>query len=120
LPTAIDDPGSRGGPRPGFHVVVEGILRADHYGTMLVTLIADQASQAFAYYLDVPLEETLRRHQHKTGALKYGEPEMRQWYREWDLLPGGIERVVTSESSLDDTVRTIMAGPGLDGGILMR
>ncbi len=106
--------------RSGFHVVVEGILRADHYGTMLTVLIADHASRAFAYYLDIPFEETLRRHQHKTEALKYGKPEMRQWYRERDLLSGGIQRVITSESSLEDTVATIMADTGLDGGILTR
>ena len=106
--------------RSGFHVVVEGILRADYYGTMLTALIAGHASQAFAYYLDIPLEETLRRHQRKAEALKYGEPEMRQWYRERDLLPGGIERVITSESSLDDTIATIVADTGLDGGILAR
>jgi hypothetical protein len=100
----------------GFHVLVEGILRADHYGAMLTTLIGDHASQAFAYYLDIPLEETLRRHQHKTEALKYGEQEMRRWYRQRDLLPGEIEHVITAESSLDETVRAIMAGTGLDGG----
>jgi len=42
---------------------------------------------------------------------------LRQWYRQRDLLPGEIERVITAESSLDDTVRAIMADTGLDGGI---
>ncbi len=50
----------------GFHVIVEGILRADHYGEMLTALISDHASTASAYFLDVPLEETLRRHATKT------------------------------------------------------
>jgi hypothetical protein len=45
---------------------------------------------------------------------------MRRWYRERDLLPGGIERVITTESSLAGTVATIMADTGLDGGILVR
>jgi hypothetical protein len=102
--------------RSGFHVIVEGTLRADHYGAMLTALIGDYAGQAFAYYLDIPFEETLRRHQHKTEAVKYGETEMRRWYRRRDLLHGGIERFIT-ESSLDDTVRAIMADTGLDGGI---
>jgi hypothetical protein len=83
---------------------------------MLTALIGDYAGQAFAYYLDIPFEETLRRHQHKTEAVKYGETEMRRWYRRRDLLHGGIERFIT-ESSLDDTVRAIMADTGLDGGI---
>jgi hypothetical protein len=67
--------------------------------------------------LKITNEETLRRHQHKMEAMKYGEPEMRRWYRQRDLLPGEIERVITAESSLDDTVRAIMADTGLDGGI---
>jgi hypothetical protein len=38
---------------------------------------------------------------------------MRGWYRERDLLPGGIEHVITAESSFEDTVRTIMTDTGL-------
>ena len=38
---------------------------------------------------------------------------MRDWYRERDLLPGGVEHVITAESSLEDTVRTILTDTGL-------
>jgi 8-oxo-dGTP pyrophosphatase MutT (NUDIX family) len=93
----------------GFHVVVEGILRADHYGDMLTTLISDHAGSASAYFFDVPFEETLRRHATKAEALKYGEAEMRQWWRGLDLLPGGIEQVIPADSALDDTVTRLMA-----------
>ena len=97
----------------GFHTIVEGIFTASHYGAMLTALIADHADRAFAYFLDVPFGETLRRHATKAERLKYGEAELRQWYRGLDLLPGGIERVIPAESSLDDTVSTIMAETGL-------
>ena len=97
----------------GFHVIVEGILYADHYGRMLAALIADQAGLARAYYLDVPWAETVRRHATKPQAAEYGESQMRGWYRERDLLPGGIEHVITAESSFEDTVRTIMTDTGL-------
>jgi hypothetical protein len=43
----------------GFNVIVEGILRADHYSEMLTTLIGDHQGQACCYYLDVPFDETL-------------------------------------------------------------
>ncbi len=46
----------------GFHVVVEGILHADRYGTMLTRLCADHRGPTHAYYLDVPFHETLARH----------------------------------------------------------
>jgi adenylylsulfate kinase-like enzyme len=97
----------------GFHVIVEGILYADHYGRMLTALIVDHAEQARAYYLDIPWAETLRRHATKPEAAGYGEREMRGWYRERDLLPGGLERVIPAASSLDETVRRIMGESGL-------
>lgn len=98
----------------GFHVVIEGILRADHYGAMLTSLVSDYTGRAFAYYLDVPFEETLRRHATKPQDVKYGEAEMREWYRERDLLPGSIEHVIPAESSLENTVNKVTADVGLD------
>ena len=100
----------------GFHVIVEGILYAAHYGLMLTELIADHAGRSRAYYLDVPWAETLRRHASKPQAAEYGESEMRAWYREHDLLPGELEQVIPDSSSLDETVRRIMAESGLGGG----
>jgi hypothetical protein len=97
----------------GYHTVVEGIFRTDHYGAMLTALIGDHPGRAFAYYLDVPFDETLRRHATKTGTLNYGAAEMRQWYRELDLLPGGIEQVISAESALGETVALVMADTGL-------
>ena len=97
----------------GYHTVVEGIFNADHYGAMLTALISDHPGHAFAYFLDVPFPETLRRHATKTGTLNYGEAEMRQWYRGLDLLAGGIEQVIPAESSLEDTVSKVMADTGL-------
>jgi chloramphenicol 3-O-phosphotransferase len=43
----------------GFTTVLEGILRADHYGDMLARLIADHAGTTRAYYMDIPWDETL-------------------------------------------------------------
>jgi hypothetical protein len=98
----------------GFHVIVEGILYADHYGRMLMALIADHAGHA--YYLDVPWDETLRRHATKPQAAAYGEREMRAWFRERDLLPGGPEQIIPAASSLDETVRRIVTESGLGDG----
>ena len=97
----------------GFHVIVEGILYADHYGQMLTALIADHAGLARPYYLDVPWAETLRRHATKAQAAEYGESEMRAWFRERDLLPGGVEQIIPASSSLDETALRILADTGL-------
>jgi hypothetical protein len=84
---------------------------------MLAALISDHAGSAFAYFLDVPFDETLRRHATKAGVLKYGDAEMRRWYRGLDLLPDGIEQVIPAESELENMVSRLMADAGLDRGL---
>ncbi|HEX3961926.1 MAG TPA: AAA family ATPase [Trebonia sp.] len=97
----------------GFHVIVEGILYASHYGDMLAELTADHRGTTRLYYMHVPFGETLRRHATKPQATDYGEAEMSAWYRELDLLPGATEKIITAEASLDDTVQAIMSDAGL-------
>ncbi|MFE5587087.1 kinase [Kitasatospora sp. NPDC056531] len=96
----------------GYHVVIEGILYADHYGEMLQRLVDDHRGITHCYYLDIPIDETLVRHASKTDpqylAAAVTERELRDWYREHDLLPGGIETVIGSDSPLRDTVDRIM------------
>ncbi|GLU49933.1 kinase [Nocardiopsis ansamitocini] len=97
----------------GYHVVVEGILYADRYGPVLEALRADHLGRSRYYYLDVPFAETLRRHATKPVAAEIGEEQMRAWYLESDLLPGGYEQVVGAASTLPETVRRIVADTGL-------
>jgi hypothetical protein len=66
--------------------------------------------------LKITFAETLRRHASKPQAAEYGESEMRAWYRERDLLPGGLEQVIPDRSTLDETVRRIMADTELGEG----
>jgi hypothetical protein len=97
----------------GFNAIVEGIFRSDHYTGMLKALIADHQGLTCCYYLDVPFDETLRRHAAKPQAEKYGAVEMRAWYRELDLLPDGIEQIIPAATPQDEIVRRIMADSGL-------
>ncbi|WP_328303491.1 kinase [Streptomyces sp. NBC_00435] len=97
----------------GFHVIVEGILYADRYGPMLDALRRAHRGRTHFYYLDVPFEETLRRHAGKPHAAEYGEAELREWYRPLDLLPGDWETIVGAGDSLEDTVARVMAEAGL-------
>jgi hypothetical protein len=97
----------------GFNVIVEGILRADHYGEMLGALIEDHQGQTRCYYFDVPFDETVKRHAAKPQASKYGDAEMRAWYRALDLLPGVTEQVIPAAMPQDETVHRIMADSGL-------
>jgi predicted kinase len=88
----------------GFHVIIDGILRATTYGAMLDTLHHDHQGISRFYYFDVPFEETMRRHAARPQATEFGREEMSGWYRELDLLPSGIEQVIPAASSLDTTV----------------
>ncbi len=100
----------------GYHAVVEGILYADRYGDMLTGLVADHRGVSRCYYLDVPLDETFVRHSSKADALyraQVTEQHLRDWYRERDLLPGGIEAVVDSRSALERTIDRVMRETGL-------
>jgi predicted kinase len=97
----------------GWHTVIDGILCSAHYAEMLEGLRRDHRGLSLFYYLDVPFEETMRRHATKSQAREYGRAEMSTWYRERDLLPGGIEEIIATESSLDDTVRRVMRDAGL-------
>ncbi|MFD7994862.1 AAA family ATPase [Streptomyces mexicanus] len=97
----------------GYHVVVEGILYADHYGDMLARLRADHRGQTHGYYLDVPFEETLARHATKPIADDVDETRLRDWYRPRDLLPGGVETVIGADSALQETIDRIMLDTGL-------
>jgi len=94
----------------GFHVIVEGILYADRYAQMLLELRRDHLGGSFFYYID---PETLRRHETKPNAQEFGEAEMTEWYRPRDVLPGGVESVIGTDSSLADSVRRIMDEAGL-------
>jgi hypothetical protein len=97
----------------GFHAVVDGILYADHYGGMLDALHRDHQGLSRFYYLDVPFEETLRRHAERPQATEFGPAQMRGWYRELDLLPSGIEQVIPAGSTLESTVQRIILETGI-------
>lgn len=97
----------------GYHTIVEGILAADRCAGMLTALRADHRGGSHYYYFDVPLEETFRRHATKPQASDYGRAEMSRWYRDHDLLPGGIEQIIPVTSTLDATIGRILRDTGL-------
>ncbi|MFC9583518.1 AAA family ATPase [Streptomyces yangpuensis] len=102
----------------GYHVVVEGILYADRYGDMLAGLLGDHRGVSRCYYLDVPIEETLTRHASKADPeylAQVTELQLRDWYRERDVLPGGVETVVGADSTLTATIDLILRDTGLAG-----
>ena len=64
--------------------ILEGILYADWYRPLLELAGRLYGENVYAYYFDLCFEETLRRHQTKPNSDKFGEAEMRRWWRDSD------------------------------------
>ena len=90
----------------GYHVVLEGILYARHYGQMLRALHHDFGGHW--YYFDLPFEETLRRHATRPLSAHVGEEILRGWFQERDLLPFVEEGLILPAQSVEASVERIL------------
>jgi hypothetical protein len=67
----------------------------------------------YYYYFDVSFSETLRRHGLKPNANEFGEAEMREWYKEKDLLHMPGEQVIHETMPQQEIVKMILGKTGL-------
>lgn len=51
----------------------------------------------YAYYYDIPFQETLRRHQTKPNRGDFGREEMARWWREKDYIGWIPEKRLTAD-----------------------
>jgi hypothetical protein len=84
--------------RRGLALVSQDVLRRD-----------DHPGRSHFFYFDIPFGETLRRHAGRPQSVEFGAEVMREWYVERDLLPGEYETVIHQDSSLQETVRHVLA-----------
>jgi predicted kinase len=99
----------------GRTTIVEGIYKRIRYGEMFDRLRALAAARdlpVLIYYLDVGLEETIRRHAGKPIAGVVTDDDLRSWYRERDLLDVPGEQVLGESMSEDVLVERILADLG--------
>ncbi|MCM3920184.1 hypothetical protein ND748_00555 [Frankia sp. AiPs1] len=80
---------------------------------MISSLLRAHRGRSFVFYLDVSLEETLRRHATRPQSAEFSGQDMRGWYLPRDLLGVDCEQVVPEHFSLDRTVAFIEAVTGL-------
>jgi predicted kinase len=102
----------------GYDVVLEGIFLTRKYREMFDEIFAAHTGNVYAYYFDISLDETLRRHATKSNAHEFGEAEMRKWYTSNDLLNCNGEQKITENLSLEDTVCKILVDSQLLVGTL--
>ena len=87
--------------------ILEGILRADWYRPLLVRAAELYGENLYAYYFDLPFEETLRRHQTKPNRAEFGEKELRDWWREKDFSDALKEQILPPEKNAEEIVEEI-------------
>lgn len=88
-------------------VILEGILDAGFYRELFECAIREYSSEIFAYYYDLPFEETLCRHETKPNRNDFGESDMRGWWKEKDFIGIIPEKILTKEMGLDEVVEMI-------------
>ena len=95
------------GNNVGYTVILEGILSNKKYGVMLRRLLDDFQGEQLIYYFDVSFEETVRRHATKPNAHEFGESEMRQWWKDQDVLNVSGEQRIGEQLSQAEIVDLI-------------
>ncbi|MGN6576122.1 MAG: AAA family ATPase [Nocardioides sp.] len=96
----------------GYNVIVEGILVASHYREMLCRVIAEHAGPSHVFYLEVSLDDALRRHEERPLGMEVSPEEFRRWYVPSDLLGVPGEIVLDASADLRVTVGAIMSALG--------
>ncbi|MDE7307188.1 MAG: kinase, partial [Lachnospiraceae bacterium] len=89
------------------YIILEGILNADWYKPLFELAIEIFKDKIFAYYYDIPFEETLKRHETRDKKFEFGEKEMRKWWNEKDFIGIIPEKVLKQEISFEEAVNII-------------
>ena len=89
--------------------ILEGMLYADWYRPLFQEAVALYGENIFAYYYDLPFEETLRRHETKPNRADFGEEDMRRWWREKDFIGFIPEKTIGEDVTLEAAAERILS-----------
>lgn len=87
--------------------ILEGIMVAEWYMPLFETAIKEFGSEIYAYYYDLPFEETVARHGTRAKKTEFGAEDMRRWWVEKDYMKIIPEKILTKEIVLDEAVEMI-------------
>ena len=90
-------------------VILEGILNSKWYKPLFEEAVKLYGTEIYAYYYDLPFEETLKRHETKDKRFEFGEKEMRRWWNEKDYIGFIPEKTINEEMSLDVAIDMILS-----------
>lgn len=94
--------------------IIEGITKSDWYRPLFQKAQEFYPNELYAYYFDIPFEETLRRHATRDKCGDFGEKEMREWWNDKDYLRYIPEKAITEDMSADDIINMILHDIGRD------
>ncbi len=95
-----------------YNVILEGILNFSRYGKIIKKLIG-VCPDYHVFYLDVSLNETLKRHQTKPNKDEFGEKEIKRWYKFKDTTNIKGEICIPESYILERSVKKIIMESGL-------
>lgn len=87
--------------------ILEGILDSGLYRPLFEVSIESFGENIFAYYYDLPFEETLIRHGTKPNKSEFGEEDMRRWWNEKDYIGIIPEKTLTKDISASEAAEMI-------------
>lgn len=89
--------------------ILEGILHSKWYRPLFEEAVKLFGTDIYAYYYDLPFEETLKRHETREKRFEFGEEEMRQWWNEKDYIGFIPEKTIDKEMSFETVVNMILS-----------
>ncbi|KAA0765712.1 kinase [Bacillus sp. SH5-2] len=89
-------------------VILEGILNSHRYGDMLKELIHYFEGNAYTYYFDLSLVETIRRHNTREKRHEFGEDALQKWYNPHDTIEVARETIFTDDLTQKDIFDAIL------------
>ena len=96
-------------------VILEGIMYDEWYSPLFKTANELYGMDIYAYYFDIPFEETVRRHNTRDKKQEFGEEDMRRWWREKDFSSVFNEKIITSDIDADSIVEMIYIDSANEG-----
>lgn len=92
-----------------YDVILEGILSEKSYGTVLEEIFKCHPAENYMFYLDVSLEETMRRHETRVvSGPAFDAEKMRSWYAMAHRSNHRLERIIPEDSSLGESLDFII------------
>ena len=88
-------------------VILEGILHSGWYRPLFELAKEEFGEEIYAYYYDLPFEETLLRHETREKSREFGEEAMRRWWLEKDYLDLIPEQILTKEINAGEAAERI-------------